>query len=267
MKGSSDIVRYLELLVERQLSNWPSEWAGFHWPGYTYEHTLRVRSLSVSMARQLGTDVEVVEFAALLHDIGKPDREPHGDAGAECAEVVLSELGVDTDTRRRVSDIIRTHVAPDPAYPIENLVLSDADYIDANFGYVAFTRYITIRASRDQTVDEMVAGATEWFSGVAGRRAKLVTELGRTIARERFERMERFLGKLVEDLEHQAEGKGSAIGIAHYLAADAYRPSLLRQVGQMKGVLHGSHAADELRRTPFLGEFVRMLKEEMVGER
>ena len=267
MEEFGDVVRSLEDLVESELSGWPAEWEGFHWPGYTYEHTLRVRNLSLSMARRLGADERLVELAALLHDIGKPEGEPHGDAGAERAEKVLLELGIEADSRSRVSHMIRTHVAPDPAYPVENLVLSDADFIDANFGYVAFTRYITIRASRGHTVGEMIAGAGDWLLRSDAKREKVITALGHAIARERLGRMQYFLESLHQDLANKADGKGPAIGIARYLTADAHLPSLFRQVEQMESVLRGGCAVNGLQPSVFLRQFVHMLKEEIAGER
>ena len=265
--GEGHVVRFLERLVESELSGWPAEWEGFHWPGYTYEHTLRVRNLSLSMAQQLGADEGIIELAALLHDMGKPAGEPHGDAGAERAERVLSELGVGADSRSRVSHIIRTHTAPHPAYPVENLVLSDADFIDANFGYVAFTRYITIRAHRGYVVGEIIFGAGEWLVRSEAKREKVITDLGHAMARERLGRMHSFLEALHEDLANETDGKGPAIGIARYLAADAYRPSLFRQVGQMEKALRNHHAVNGLQPSPFPCEFVQMLEEEIAGAR
>jgi putative nucleotidyltransferase with HDIG domain len=260
-------VEQIERLVQCKLSGWPEEWEGFHWPGYTYEHTLRVRNLSRAMARQLGADEAAVEFAALLHDIAKPEGEPHAAAGAERAEAVLAALGIGADTRRQVAYIIRTHVAPDPAYPIENLVLSDADYIDANFGCVAFARFITIRAHRGYALDETVAGASEWLSRGDERREKVVTELGRALAHERLDCMRYVLGRLQEDLEGAADGGGDAVAVARYLAADAHRPSLLRQVDEMTAALDGHHRAGHLQPSPFLCQFVRALTDEIAGAR
>lgn len=260
-------VRSLEATAKDKLANWPSEWVGFHWPGYTYEHTLRVRNLSRAMARTLGADDRLVEVAALLHDIGKPEGEPHGDIGAGRAEEILASLGVGAPDRRRVCDLVRTHLAPDPSYPTENLVLSDADYIDANFGYVAFARYITIRASRDMPVNETVESAGEWLANVDGRRRKVVTDLGRTIAEERFGRMATFLESLREDLRGGADGDGAALVIARYLAADAHRPSLLRQVAHMRQVLAGERREDGLRLSATLGSFAELTDQEMAGER
>ena len=272
MGAFGDVIRSLEDVVRGRLAGWPAEWMGFHWPGYTYEHTLRVRDLSLSIARQLGADERIVEWAGLLHDIGKPDGEPHGEMGARRAEAVLRDLGVGEGDRRRVCHIIETHTAPDAGYPPENLALCDADYIDANFGYVAFTRYITIRAGRGTSVEETVAGAGEWLVRVDERRKKVITDPGKRIAKERYGRMGGFLDRLRGDQESEVDGNGTALGIARTLNADARRPSLARQVARMEHVLRegggeSAHADDGLRPTPFLRHFVQVIGEEIVGKR
>lgn len=264
MEEFNDIVRLLKKVVESKLSGWPAEWTGFNWPGYTYEHTLRVRNLSVSMARRLSADQRIVELAALLHDIGKPEGEPHADVGAQRAETILSDLGIDAYGRSRVCHIIRTHLAKEPGYPVENLVLYDADFIDANYGYVGFARYITIRASRGETFDEMVANAGSWLSQSKVKYKRLFTDVGHVIACERLEQMQSFLQSLRENLENK---NGPAIDIAHYLAADACRPNLFRQMEQMENVLRCNCAVKSLQPSVFLCEFVQALKEEITGER
>ena len=269
MERFETIVQTLEQRAQAVLSGWPPEWQGFHWPGYTYEHTLRVRNLAVAMARQMGADNQVVEMAALLHDIGKPAGEPHGDIGAQRAQVILDELGVDAGVRSCVCDLIRTHLAPDPAYPVENLALSDADYIDANFGYVAFTRYITIRAGRGTPVKGAISSAGDWLIRVSDRRQKVVTALGRSITEERFARMAPLLDRLREGLRAETEQGKAAVEIARYLSADAHRPSLLRQVKQMEQALQAEDGQrlDRLHPSPFLRHFVSTLQEEISGQR
>lgn len=267
MKPFDDIIRALEKQAQHILADWPSEWQGFHWPGYTYEHTLRVRNLAVAMARQVGADPEIVEMAALLHDIGKPVDGPHGDIGAQRAQAILKDLGIDAPMRSRVCDLVRTHLAPDPAYPVENLVLSDADYIDANFGYVALTRYITIRAGHGAIVEEMIASAGDWLIRVSDRRQKVMTDLGQAITEERFARMGPVLEHLRAGLKGETEDGKTAVSIARYLSADAHRPSLSRQVDQMGQVLKGTQTIGDLYPSPYLRHLIRVLKEEIAGER
>ena len=266
MENFDNVIRSLEELVEAELSDWPAEWAGFNWPGYTYEHTLRVRNLSVSMARQLDADEGIIQLAALLHDIGRPDGEPHSDTGARRAEMVLSELGIDVSTRQHVCDIIQTHLEKDSESPAENLALYDADFIDANYGYAAFTRYFTIRASRNQTVEEAIDKAGDLLSAFEAKRGGVFTDVGQAIVDERLGRMYLFLESLLNDLDG-TDGSCGAVDIARYIAADVHRPSLIRQVEQMDSILNGGGTINGLGPSDFLSEFVKILREEIAGER
>ena len=80
-------------IIQARLGNWPPQWEGFHWPGYTYEHTLRVRSLALTLGEREGADPEVVEPAALLHDLAKAEGREHATIGAAETVPILRELG------------------------------------------------------------------------------------------------------------------------------------------------------------------------------
>jgi hypothetical protein len=246
-------IRQIETEVERVLADWPADWINFNWPGYTYEHTYRVRSLALTLARELG---------ALLHDIGKPAGEPHAEPGMQRAAPILADLGVDEETSRRILHIIGGHLACNIADPAENLALYDADFIDANFGAIAFTRYISIRAHRGNLVTAMVSEAEGWLVRIEERRLKVITEPGKRMTTVRVGRMHDFYRQLVADL---GAGEGPALGIARFLEADAVRPSLARQVQRMDMALQGT-SSDGLVPGAFLGDFVGKLKAEAEGK-
>jgi len=134
---AQSIIADLEKTVADRLADWPPQWEGFHWPGYTYEHTQRVRNLALRLAREEGADLEVVGLAALLHDIAKAAGKDHAQVGAEEAAKLLDGQ-VPADLRERVCHAIATHSGDNHAdSPVENKVLGDADLIDSNFGLVA----------------------------------------------------------------------------------------------------------------------------------
>jgi HD superfamily phosphodiesterase len=55
-----NLIPTLERLARERLENWPPRWERYHWPGYTYDHTLRVRNLAVAMATKEGADPVIV---------------------------------------------------------------------------------------------------------------------------------------------------------------------------------------------------------------
>jgi putative nucleotidyltransferase with HDIG domain len=50
---------------------WEEGWVGFTWQNYTYDHVQRVRGLAHTVGQIEGVDLEVLDLAALLHDITK----------------------------------------------------------------------------------------------------------------------------------------------------------------------------------------------------
>ena len=260
-----DLMTAVQQVAREELSDWPADWTGFTWPGYTYEHTLRVRSLGLALADRLGADRRVVELASLLHDTGKPLGEPHSHTGADRTEALLSDLGVDGATRDAVCGIIRTHLDKSAAGCPEAVALYDADFIDANFGYVAMARYLTIRAHREQTVEEMTAAAQEWLEGMEEKLGHVFTEPGRVAAEERYARMALYLNQLRADLRESADGHGWALGLARFIASDGSRPSLLRQLRAIEEC--GTRSVPHLEPSADLSQFAYFLRQEIEGLR
>jgi len=263
MPQYAGLILTLEQLVQSELSGWPDEWVGFTWPGYTCQHTLRVRCLGLALADRLGANREIVALAALLHDMGKPIGEPHSHTGADRADVILSEMGVPAAAREAVCAIIRSHLDKSAVHSTEALILYDADFVDANFGYVALARYITIRAHRQQDVEEMTAAATEWLQGMEEKLAQTFTEPGRVIAEQRYARMRSFLAQLQADLRDRDDTPGWALGLARFLAGDSHRPNLTRQLAVIEGC--GSNPASHLQACASVSQFARVLRDEIEG--
>jgi putative nucleotidyltransferase with HDIG domain len=254
MRPFADVIRRIEAIICDVLADWPDGWIRFTWPGYTYEHTLRVRNLALALGDQLGANHQVVHLAALLHDIGKPAGEPHAVPSAERAETVMRDLGIDLLTIERACYAIANHITQSPLHPVENLALYDADLIDANFGLVAFLRYISIRANRGSTVQETIEEGREWVLRVDSRRQGLLTDAGREIAAIRYARMLDLHAQLDREL---AAGGGPAMRMAAYVNGDAQRPSLTRQVSEL-----AASAEDP----EFRQQLARMLAQEIAAE-
>jgi len=199
----------IERIARGRLADWPAAWEGYHWPGYTWEHTLRVRALARRLGREAGADERVVDLAALLHDIEKEVGREHAHAGAETAEHLLRKRGVPERLVERVRHAIDSHAGENtPEHPIENLVLGDADLIDANFGLVGTWRFITIRAGHGSTPGETVAAMPEWLPKKDDLLALLNTEVGRAVARERSAVMHGFCGRLAEAFRDGSDAEG-----------------------------------------------------------
>ena len=231
--------RIEEIIVDR-LGNWPPQWEGFHWPGYTLEHTYRVRNLALALGAKEGADPAVVEPAAILHDISKAEGKDHARIGAEEAEGILLDLPVEESLRARIVDAIALHSGDNTTeHPIENCVLGDADLIDANFGYVATWRFITIRAGRDSTLEDTIAGMPEWLPRKDELQVLLLTDAGRVVARERSVAMRDFCHDIAAAYDGGGADYAGLRAIVDHVVASFERASLQEQLGQLQGVVVG----------------------------
>ena len=108
---------------------------------HDWDHTLRVLANARHLAAVEGADAAVVEYAAVLHDIGRPGeladsgRSCHAEQGAEMAAELLSSIGIeDTEFIAKVAACVLAHryrrrngAAP---RSIEEKVVFDADKLD-----------------------------------------------------------------------------------------------------------------------------------------
>ncbi|VVB73801.1 Ribonuclease Y [uncultured archaeon] len=76
-----------------------------------HDHFVPVHRYAKALAGKLGADVEIVELAAWLHDIGSiiHGREDHHLSGARIAGEKLKELGYPPDRIERVKHCIMSH--------------------------------------------------------------------------------------------------------------------------------------------------------------
>lgn len=224
---------HLEAVIRDCLADWPKQWEGFHWPGYTYEHTSRVRSLAGTLAVREGADPVVVDIAALLHDLSKPEGAEHARVGAKEAARLLHNLHLPADFIEAVHHAIHTHSGDNtPTHPIENRVLGDADLIDANFGLVATWRFITIRAGRGSTLADTVAGFADWLPRKDELMHLLRSDAGRAVAAERSQTMHRFCEDVVA--AYADDTRQPLQRVIEHIAWDYHRASLTGQLPQLR---------------------------------
>jgi uncharacterized protein len=190
---------------------------------HNIDHVLRVYDLAVRIAEAEKVNMEVVEAAALLHDIGRTD---HAVEGAKIAEPILRELGFAEDEIKHICDCIVTHRYRTDNKPQtkEAEIVFDADKLET-VGAVGISRMMAWvgknRASiyRDVDVDEY---AKENLGGLIKGRIRdkskhspqiqwktkdkfildfLHTDKAKEIARERLAFSEMFLERLEKEIK------------------------------------------------------------------
>lgn len=126
---------------------------------HDFDHIRRVYATAVRLAREEGADVEIVQAAALLHDIadsaaGTPERENHHITSALAAEKILSEEGWLPERIAAVQHCIRSHrfrKTDERPETLEARILFDADKLDV-LGAVGVARVIAYAAVTGQPV-------------------------------------------------------------------------------------------------------------------
>ena len=107
---------------------------------HDFDHTLRVLANARMLASQLPeADLKIVELAALLHDVARPEEQSsqgricHAAAGEKIARKLLRELEFPEETVAAVSAAVRSHRYRDEVAPetIEAKIVFDADKLDS----------------------------------------------------------------------------------------------------------------------------------------
>ena len=109
---------------------------------HDWDHTLRVLNNARHLCRVEGADLSVVEFAAVLHDLGRPaeladqGHTCHASRGAELAREILPSLGItDPAFVEHVAACVRTHRfrqrTADRPETLEARLVFDADKLDS----------------------------------------------------------------------------------------------------------------------------------------
>jgi uncharacterized protein len=130
---------------------------------HDFKHVDRVRNWALRIATEEGyQDTEVVEVAALLHDIGLPYAEKrgrHGEIGAEVAVKYLRENGFFTgEIIEEIAEAIRYHSSLEDRGELQ-VILKDADKLDA-IGAVGIMRAFTSKSWKPEYEEGSVKGET-----------------------------------------------------------------------------------------------------------
>jgi uncharacterized protein len=193
-------------------------------PAHDFQHVERVYALSGRIASAEGADPFIVAAAALLHDVGRSverrsgsECDRHEEHSARLAAPFLRGLGLEERAAGRIVQAILRHrhrrgLSPEA---LEDKCLFDADKLDSlgavgvaraylwlgEYGrsvYYPESQWIGIDPGDNSTgADSM---QREWHIKLKGLKDGMMTATGRSLALERHERMERFLGELEREI-------------------------------------------------------------------
>jgi uncharacterized protein len=185
---------------------------------HDFDHVLRVTALAVKLAEAEGADIEIVQTAALLHDIGLDNgRRGHAEVAAQRAYEILA--GQPREKVEAVAQAIRSHrfrAGPAPQ-TLEAKCLFDADKLDA-IGAIGVARVFSYAGSHGQHLwaevpkgyDEHASHSSEhtpvheFVVKLSKIKDRLTTEAGRRLGQERHELMVAFFARLDKEVKGEA---------------------------------------------------------------
>ncbi|MBT3368249.1 MAG: HD domain-containing protein [Nitrospina sp.] len=110
------------------------------------DHVYRVREMCRYLGGRYNADNDILEIAAMLHDIGRafPQCSDHALRSAEMTETLLRDLKVEQFSIHLVTEAIRCHSYSKGRVPVslEGRILQDADRLDA-LGAIGIIRVIS----------------------------------------------------------------------------------------------------------------------------
>lgn len=126
--------------------------------GHDWNHVDRVRRLALTIAKAEGADLELVELAALLHDVGDWKFHDDPNAAPKLIREWLASQGADPDLIREVIEIAEgvsykgAGVETKPR-TLEGQVVQDADRLDG-IGAIGVARAFSYGASKGRPMHD-----------------------------------------------------------------------------------------------------------------
>ena len=185
---------------------------------FRYHHHISVHRYALELMSRpeiedKNFDREVVELAALSHDIGRAEdiedgrmspfegHEGHGERGAEIVADYIADL-VDEETLEHVKTIIRNHVDSKPE-SVEGKIVQDADLL-FKFGVHDTWRMFHYASEKDEDIEEKI----EYF--YEGKNPKLKKEIEKfhfELTRQIAEKRSNKLKETMEIFERHLKGE------------------------------------------------------------
>ena len=189
--------------------------------GHDWHHINRVLNISRYLQSKEGGNIEVIELAAILHDIS--DHKFNGgklDEGGKVSQDILERHGVDRNTIesvRYIMDNISYKGAKTKAEmnTLEGQIVQDADRIDA-IGAIGIARTFAYGGNTNQAIydPELTVNMHESFKDYTNAKTctinhfyekllllkdRLNTETGKKLGQERHELMENYLNSFLQE--------------------------------------------------------------------
>jgi uncharacterized protein len=188
---------------------------------HDWDHTLRVYNLCLHIGKKENADLEIVQYAAVLHDIGRSyqdrsnGKECHAKKGALLARDLLERHKMDPGKIRQIVHCIAAHRFRGSITPhsIEAKVLFDADKLDS-IGAVGVGRAFLfagevgatlhnkdIDMDKTQPYTQEDTAYREFIVKLRHVKDRMLTREGKRMAEERHNFMVAFFDRLNQEVD------------------------------------------------------------------
>jgi uncharacterized protein len=177
--------------------------------GHDFDHTMRVYRMATRLAKEEGADLEIVQLAALLHDVDDHKLSPETCENHLRAVTFLRENSADEEKIRIITDIIsRISFSANKGIPttLEGKCVQDADRLDA-MGAIGIARTFAYGGSRGRRMHDpqgMDKNATvqHFYDKLLLLKESMNTPTARRLAEDR----DRFMRSYLEQFYAEWEG-------------------------------------------------------------
>lgn len=185
------------------------------------DHTRRVHNIAKHLGETLKADLPILNAAAILHDIGRPEEQQsrgavcHAARGAELARPILQRLHFTEEAIAAILHCIASHRfrSSNPPLSLEAKILFDADKLDS-IGATGIGRAFLFAGqvgaklhNAGGRVEETEAYSLddtayrEFRLKLCKVKNKMQTAIGLQLAKERHAFMELFFGQLIREID------------------------------------------------------------------
>ncbi len=199
MNENTTIVERVEATVRQRMSGQAA--------GHGMDHVMRVLSSARVIQAEVGGDLEIVELAALLHDVGDAKFHDGVERSAEFTREILAGHGADGESIEHVAHIVdnlsfRKGKSAKPL-SLEGQVVQDADRLDA-LGAIGIVRTIEYGAAIGQPfyladAGDAKSGVGHFYEKLFKLKSLMNTDAGRRLAEDREAFMQTFLDQFMRE--------------------------------------------------------------------
>lgn len=123
--------------------------------GHDYFHTLRVYKMATRIAKEENANLNIVELAALLHDVDDIKLSPETNKNKDNARKFLKENNIEKETINLICEIIGEisykGIESKPPKSLETMCVMDADRLDA-IGAIGIARAFAFGGNHNRVI-------------------------------------------------------------------------------------------------------------------